>query len=821
MEARPAGRTTRLNHNLPVVLTTFHGRYEEVDKVRHLLGRHRLVTVIGPGGVGKTRLALEVAASVLGRFDDGVRLVELAQIDAPEGVSRAAAEAFEVRAHSGVTIIESLAAVIGSRHALIVLDNCEHVIESAAALCSTLLQSGHDLRILATSREPLQIPGEARFPLSPLDVPNANESLEQAGERDSVVLFVERAECADPEFELSLESIGCVSELVRRLDGMPLAIELAAAQIGTLGLDRLVLSLDDRFKYLVSTTRGVAVRQSSLEAAVEWSYRLLDADERRTFRRLAVFPAPFTLEAATAVAGAGSEELVLRLVRCSLLTAPRPGADGRSRYRMLETVRAFSFARLDGEGECHEAQMAMAKWLLHETERIAQSFDGPDDGQAGRWGDAEQDNLREAWKTLQEADEREALRLAIAMGPWALLRGHYAVGRRMLEDGLATLSGDDTDLVAAAELWLGRLGNYSSDFASGLESLQRAEAIWRSRSTKRGLVDTLTVKTWMLMNLGHNEEAREVGLEALALSEELEYVTGIVYSLEALNVIESYAGNNAAAVDLARRALAIDLDHCAGHAKRYALTTSAVSLGQAGDFEWAERLLTECLALCREAGDRAWELMQLESLARIEFKTGRTQQAGLHLTEATQISVETGEGLKLADCLATAAVLVAEHQPETAAVLWGAGRAVADTVCDYRVAIADITNRADVVSAEDSAFMTAPMLGVRERLGLDTARTADERGAGLPMEAVLELVREVTVERPAAAGGSERSASGLSKRERELIDLVSQGLTDAEIAEKLFISFHTVRSHLDRIKAKTGARRRAELTRLAVREGLT
>ena len=370
MGERPASHTTVLNHNLPVVLTTFHGRDEEVDKVKPILGRHRLVTVIGPGGVGKTRLAMEVAISVLGRFDDGVRLVELAQVEAPEGVPRAAAEAFEVRAHSGVTITESLAAVIGSRHALIVLDNCEHVIESAAALCSTLLQSGHDLRILATSRKPLQIPGEARFSLSPLDVPNANESLEQAGERDSVVLFVERAVCADPEFELSLESIDCVSELVRRLDGIPLAIEeLAAAQIGTLGLDQLVLSLDDRFKYLVSTTRGVAVRQSSLEAAVEWSYRLLDADERRTFRRLAVFPAPFTLEAATAVAGAGSEDLVLRLVRCSLLTAPRPGTDGRSRYRMLETVRAFSFARLDGEGECHEAQMAMAEWVLHEAER--------------------------------------------------------------------------------------------------------------------------------------------------------------------------------------------------------------------------------------------------------------------------------------------------------------------------------------------------------------------------------------------------------------------------------------------------------------------
>jgi DNA-binding CsgD family transcriptional regulator len=323
------------------------------------------------------------------------------------------------------------------------------------------------------------------------------------------------------------------------------------------------------------------------------------------------------------------------------------------------------------------------------------------------------------------------------------------------------------------------------------------------------------------MNLGRNEESREVGTEALALSKELEYLTGIVYSMECLNVIESYAGNSAAAVALAQQTLKIDLDHCAGHAKRYALTSSALSLGMAGDHEWAERLLTECLALCREAGDRAWELMQLESLARIEFKTRRTEQAGLHLTEATQISVETGESLKLADCLATAAVLVAEHHPETAALLWGAGRAVADTMCDYRVAIADMTDRADLVSAEDSAFLTAPMLRVRKRLGSDTVRAAEKRGAGLPMEAVLELVRDASMEGLAAAAGSNRSASGLSKRERELIDLVALGLTDAEIAEKLFISIHTVRSHLDRIKAKTGVRRRAELTRLAVREGLT
>jgi predicted ATPase/DNA-binding CsgD family transcriptional regulator len=808
-----------LNHNLPVVLTTFLGRLEEVDYVRHLLGRHRLVTVTGPGGVGKTRLALEVAGSLLDRFQEGVRSVELAQIDDPAGVPGAVAEAFAVRAQPGHTITESLAAVIGGRHTLIVLDNCEHVIEGAAALCSTLLQSGPDLRILATSREPLEVSGEARFPLQPLEVPGARESLEQAGERDSVALFVERARRADPSFDLSPESVGPVAEVVRRLDGMPLAIELAAAQIDALGLDQLVLSLDDRFKHFVSTTRGVAVRQSSLEAAVEWSYRLLDPEERRVFRYLAVFPAPFTLDAAIAVAEQDAPDLVLRLVRRSLLTAPRAGIDGSSRYQMLETVRAFALARLTEEGEGGDAQTRMARWMLAEAERIALTFDTPDDGPAGRWGDAEQDNLREAWKVLQAEDERMALRLAVAMGPWVFLRGHYREGRAMLEHGLAALPGDEPAIRAAAGLWLGRFGHYSSDFASGLESLRMAEAICRGRSARRELVDILTAETWMLMNLSNSEGARQVSMEALAISEELGYVTGVVYALEALSNIEAYAGNERVAAELARRSLALDLDQCAGHAKRFALTGAALSLGLEGDLEWSERLLTECLALCRQAGDRAWELMQLESLARVEIRTGRAEQAALHLAEATQISVETGESLKLADCLATAAVLMSAQQPETAAVLWGAGRAVADTIYHYRVSLADMTDRADLMSAEDSAFMTEPMLLVRDRLGMDLAVAADERGAGLAMDAVLELVREVTADRPPAATGSDRPASVLSKRERELVDLVAEGLTDAEIAEKLFISIRTVRSHLDRIKAKTGARRRAEPTRLALREG--
>jgi DNA-binding CsgD family transcriptional regulator len=212
--------------------------------------------------------------------------------------------------------------------------------------------------------------------------------------------------------------------------------------------------------------------------------------------------------------------------------------------------------------------------------------------------------------------------------------------------------------------------------------------------------------------------------------------------------------------------------------------------------------------------------MQLESLARIEIKTQRWAEAAGHIDAATRISAEVGESLKLADCLATAAVWAARQKPENAAVLWGAGRAVADSILPYRVPLAEIVDRTDLVSAEDSDFYTQSMLDLRDRLGTDLARQADDRGAAMGLDAILGLVRQVLAETPAPRAGSGETASNLTRRERDLIALVAEGLTDAEIAQKLFISIRTVRSHLDRIKDKTGARRRAELTRLALRQGL-
>jgi predicted ATPase len=296
--------------------------------------------VTGPGGAGKTRLAGEVARQVAGRFEDGVWLVELAMVHAPEQVPAVVAAVLGVREQPGEPAAASLARVLARQQLLLVLDNCEHVISAAAELCAALLAASDDLRILTTSREALQVAGEARYRLGPLAVPDP-DGLANAAAAEAVALFADRARRADARFALDGQTGPEVARLVTRLDGMPLAIELAAARVEALGVSQLLDRLDDRFALLAGGDRLAPSRQQSLAAAVEWSYQLLDERERRTFRAVSVFPGPFTLEGAEAVAGDGAGPAVLRLVDCSLVVPPQAGADGRSRYVMLETLRAY------------------------------------------------------------------------------------------------------------------------------------------------------------------------------------------------------------------------------------------------------------------------------------------------------------------------------------------------------------------------------------------------------------------------------------------------------------------------------------------------
>jgi predicted ATPase len=277
-----------------------------------------------------------VARAAAGRFADGAWLAELAPVQDPALVAAAVATVLGVREQPGVPLAEVLARALSRRQLLLVLDNCEHVIEAAAELCAGLLAACDDVRLLATSREPLRMAGEARYRLGPLSLPDGDDPAGASGS-EAVALFADRARQVDPGFVLDEATRPVVARLVVRLDGMPLAIELAAARVEALGVGQLADRLDDRFGLLTAGDRLAPPRQQSLAAAVEWSYRLLDEREQEVFRALSVFPGPFALEAAEVVAGPGAGPVVLRLVDCSLLVPPRAGPDGRSRYGMLET----------------------------------------------------------------------------------------------------------------------------------------------------------------------------------------------------------------------------------------------------------------------------------------------------------------------------------------------------------------------------------------------------------------------------------------------------------------------------------------------------
>jgi predicted ATPase/DNA-binding CsgD family transcriptional regulator len=385
-----------------------------VSEVAELLDQNRLVTVTGPGGVGKTRLAGEVAKHVAGRFADGVQLAELAALDDPELVAPAVAAALGIPGLPARVPADALAQALAGRHLLLVLDNCEHVIDAAAALCAGLL--GADaVWVLATSREPLRIAGEARYRLGPLTLPDPDDPADASGS-EAVALFADRARRTDAGFALDAETGSVVARLVTRLDGLPLAIELAAARVEALGVAQLLDRIDDRFGLLVTGDRLAAGRQRSLAATVEWSYQLLDDHERRVFRAVSVFPGSFTLEGAEAVAGADAGPAVLRLVDCSLVVPPRVGPDGRSRYLMLETLRSYGARLLAEAGESDEAAAALAGFALDVAEdAVAGAETGTWEVAGIRHLGAEESTTRHglAWGIEHDADM--LLRLAVAL----------------------------------------------------------------------------------------------------------------------------------------------------------------------------------------------------------------------------------------------------------------------------------------------------------------------------------------------------------------------------------------------------------------------
>jgi predicted ATPase len=463
----PAAAVTGGLRGFPAVLTSFIGREEAVREVASLLDKYRLVTVTGPGGSGKTRLAGEAAREVAARFADGVWLAELAPVRDPAQVAAVVAGALGVREQPGMSAAEAVARVLAGQQLLLVLDNCEHVIGALAELCAGLLAACDEVRVLATSREPLAVVGEARYRLGPLTLPAPGDPAD-GGRSEAVALFVDRARRADARFTLDGQAGPAVARLVARLDGMPLAIELAAARVEALGVAGLLDRIDDRLALLTGGDRLAADRQRSLAATVEWSYRLLDDQEQRLFRAVSVFPAGFTLDGAEAVAGPGAGPAVLRLVDCSLLTPPREGPDGRSRYVMLETLRAYRAGLLAKAGEQEDAAVALAGYALRVAGQAAaglQTTTG--EAPAARWLDAEDATMRQALAWAVEHDPALALRLANALTWWWALRGRMA-GEYPLLCQAAGRAEAGSGGWYAAQVWLGWTALFSADPAAAL-----------------------------------------------------------------------------------------------------------------------------------------------------------------------------------------------------------------------------------------------------------------------------------------------------------------------------------------------------------------
>jgi non-specific serine/threonine protein kinase len=790
-------------HGFPAVLTSFVGRDGPVREVAGLLQEHRLVTVTGPGGVGKTRLASQVARAVAGRFADGAWLAELAPVGDAAQVPGVVAVALGVQEQPGVPVAEAVARVLARQQLLLVLDNCEHVIGAAAQLCAGLLAACDDVRVLATSREPLAVAGEARYRLGPLTLPGGD--LGEAGGSEAVALFADRARKVDARFDLTGETGPAVVRLVAALDGIPLAIELAAARMEALGAVQLAGRLDELLTLLTGADRLAPGRHRSLEAAVEWSYRLLGEEERRVFRAVSVFPGPFTLEAAEAVAGQGAGLIVLRLVDCSLLVPPRAGLDGRSRYAMLQTLRAYGAGLLAGSGEQGAAAAALAGWAVEVAGQAAaglHTIDG--EAAAARWLDAEDATMRQVLAWAMDHDTPAALRLVGALGRWWYMRGRLASQDRLLcEVTGRAVPGSGGWCAAQASLAAAALA--AGETAAALDYATALRDAAAEQGPSPALAQALVGRSAALSHMGRYAEAAEDARRLLAVAREAGYPLGEARGLGGLGAVAFYAGDYDDAVRLARQACQITAG-VPGSVARWCSYFLAVALIEAGDLAAAEPVCAATLARARDAGDVSSQVSLLPQIATLDLQAGRLQDAAAHLRESLQLTMRTSIWAALSVDLDRCGLLcAATGRFGEAITVWAAMTALLrhQESADWPV---DVRRR------------EGPQRRAREALGPAGTRAAEQRGAAMSAATAAEYAMLLTDPGPPqpAAPGPER----LSARERELVTLVAQGRTDAQIAAELYISIRTVRSHLDRIGDKTGCRRRVDLTRLALAAGL-
>jgi predicted ATPase/DNA-binding XRE family transcriptional regulator len=627
--APPSGGPKR-RHNLPVPRTSFVARAAEPARVLQRLRESRLLTITGSGGCGKTRLALEVAGQLIDQFPDGVWLVELDSLTDTALVSQTVASTFGIRDEPGRTIMDALTDYLRSQHVLLILDNCEHVIDACAHVADTLLRSCANVHVLATSRELLGVAGEAPWRVTSLavvDPPNGAEASGDLAEKvlasESGRLFVDRARLAVPSFAVNADNALAVAQVCRRLDGIPLAIELAAARLSMLSVDQIAARLDQRFRLLTGGNRTAVRRQQTLQATIDWSYQLLPEEERSLVRGLAVFADGWSLEAAEALGAdpVGSGEAVLellsRLVAKSMVLVDEPQQNEPRvvRYRFLETIRQYAEEKLLEAGDAETQRTRHRDWYLCFAEQGMQGIDGVDEKHWWDRLDLEYDNLRMAltWSAADPGDSTKLLHLAGLLGRFWLLRGYAREGIGWLETAIARSDTAPSSARAVALNWLGALEVFNGNLKRACPLLEESLAQARTIGDRRVLVLALQHLSLALRSMGDLARGLPLIEEALAVSREDGYKREITWNLAAL----------------------------------------ASNLASAGHFEAAEPLLLESVVVGRQSGDITPVLAATGALARLCLLRGDLARARRTVHKALALAGQTGMQLPIAHLLVT------------------------------------------------------------------------------------------------------------------------------------------------------------------------
>ena len=813
---------TGIESRLHLPLSSFIGRQAELDGLRRLLDKGaRLITLTGPGGVGKTRLALEFAARAAPDFAHGAFFVPLQALTGPDQVLPELATALDVRESGQRPLSEELAAALADKHALVCVDNWEHVL-AAAPQVADLLARCPRLVMLATSREALRVRGEHEFPLPPFHLPASDStSVEAIAQADAVQLFVSRAQAVRPDFKLDEANAGVVGEICALLDGLPLAIELAAALMRLFAPQALLARLKSSpglaarsptMQLLAGGPRDLPVRQQTLRGAIEWSYNLLEPVEQRLFRWLAFFAGGCDLEAAEAVCGDEAAprpllDSLLALVDKNLLRAEQ--VNGEPRFGMLRTIQEYALEHLQRSGESSEVYRRHALHYLEMVERAGPELKGPAHAQWLERFDREQDNLRAALaRSLDHGQVEIAYRIVGELWRYWVVRGYSKEADRWFSRILATHEEAPISLRAKALNGAGAVAWTLGDLERSRKYHTQCLALRMQIEDEPGIAASYHNLAITAHDQSDIEAAEMYFRQSIAQYHNLGDRWGVADGLLQLgNILRKRGTYDEARSHLERgRAILSELGD------RQGMGGACYLLGELaddqGDRERARQHFIESKEISAELG-YAWGIALAEhELGRIALDENDLRQAEPLLKASLRRKHELGEKLGIAHSLEMLACLAAAHrEAQRAAKLWGAAEALrlmigaplskeARASYEQRIGL-------DRTPAKQKAFLSAREAGTQ--IGLDEAvRYALESS---------EIVAKSAAARPTYP-------AGLTAREVEVLALVAQGLTDAEVAERLVLSPRTVNAHLTSVYNKLGVNSRAAATRFAVEQKL-